>query len=52
MGVKGYGYIYCGSVAARALQITVVRGHGRAVYAVTFVACVTGDECCVLLLII
>ena len=41
-----------GQWLARALQIMVVRGHGRAVCAVAFVACVTGDECCVLLLII
>ena len=36
--------MYCGSVAACPLQITVVRGPGRAVCAVAFVACVTGDN--------
>ena len=37
--------MYCGSVAACPLQITVVHGHGRGVCAVTFLASVTGDEC-------
>ena len=37
--------MYCGLVTACPLEITVVRGHGRAVCAVAFVACVTGDEC-------
>ena len=37
--------MYCGSVLACPLQIMVVRGHGRGVCAVVFVACVAGDEC-------
>ena len=40
-----------GQGRGRALQIMVVHGHERAVCAVAFVACVIGDECCVLLLI-
>ena len=37
--------MYCGSVVACPLQITVVRGSGRAMCAMAFLASVTDDEC-------